>query len=153
MPLMPHLTLHSPVGELTVFEADGEIVALEWGRAGEGGKPSALLKDAKRQLDDYFSRKRKTFDLPLTPAGTDFQRAVWDAMCRIRYGETASYADLARETSSGPRAVGTACGKNPLPIFIPCHRVLASNGIGGYSGGQGLPTKRALLRLEGNLLI
>jgi methylated-DNA-[protein]-cysteine S-methyltransferase len=151
---MSYLTLHSPVGELTIFEADDAVVALEWGRAGEsGGRPSALLKDAKRQLDAYFDRKLKKFDLPLVPSGTKYQRAVWDAMCRIPYGGTATYSDLARETSSGPRAVGTACGRNPLPIFIPCHRVLAAHGIGGYSGGQGLPTKRALLTLEGNLLI
>lgn len=151
---MPYLSLHSLVGDLTIFESDGAIVALEFGRAGEGGgKPTALLKEAKRQLDGYFDRKLKKFDLPLVPSGSDFNKRVWEAMCRIPYGQVARYSDLARETSSGPRAVGTACGKNPLPIFIPCHRVVAANGIGGYSGGQGLPTKRALLRLEGSLLV
>ena len=150
---MPHVSLHSPVGDLTIFEADGELVALEWGRAEVGAAPSPLLKDAKRQLEDYFDRKRRMFDLPLAPAGSPFQRRVWDCMQRIPYGAVASYAALARETSSGPRAVGTACGKNPLPIFIPCHRVVASGGIGGYSGGQGLPTKRTLLALEGYTLV
>jgi methylated-DNA-[protein]-cysteine S-methyltransferase len=150
---MPHVTLHSPVGDLTIFEADGELVALEWGRAEVSAAPSPLLKDAKRQLEDYFDRKRRVFDLPLAPAGSPFQRRVWDCMQRIPYGAVASYAALARETSSGPRAVGTACGKNPLPIFIPCHRVVASGGIGGYSGGQGLATKRTLLALEGNPLL
>ena len=149
---MPHLSLHSPVGDLTVIEEDGALVALEWGRA-PAGKETPLLKRARRQLEDYFDRKRTEFDLPLAPAGSEFNRRVWDCMLRIPYGGTASYADLARDLSSGPRAGGTACGKNPLPIFIPCHRVVASNGIGGYSGGEGLATKRALLRLEGGLLV
>ena len=96
---MPHLTLHTPLGELTVFEADGAIVALDWGRAYGGGNtpPTALLREAADQLHDYFDGRRTRFDLPLNPQGTAFRRKVWHALCRIPPGETRSYLDIARE--------------------------------------------------------
>ena len=144
---MAHLSFFSPVGDLTIIEEDGALVALEWGRAPEGAG-SQLLMEAKRQLDAYFARKLKKFDLPLRMIGTAFQKRVWARMVKIPYGETVSYGRVARELDSGPRAVGTACGRNPIPIIVPCHRILASNGLGGFSGGTGLETKRALLRLE-----
>jgi len=125
------------------------LVALEWGRAPEGAR-SKLLMEAQRQLDAYFARRLKAFDLPLRMIGTEFQKRVWARMVKIPYGETVSYGLVARELASGPRAVGTACGRNPVPIIVPCHRILATNGIGGFSGGTGLDTKRALLRLEGS---
>jgi methylated-DNA-[protein]-cysteine S-methyltransferase len=146
---MPHLSFFSPVGDLTVIEEDGALVALEWGRAPEGAR-SKLLMEAQRQLDAYFARRLKAFDLPLRMIGTEFQKRVWARMVKIPYGETVSYGLVARELASGPRAVGTACGRNPVPIIVPCHRILATNGIGGFSGGTGLDTKRALLRLEGS---
>lgn len=145
---MPHLSFFSPVGDLTVIEEDGALVALEWGRAPEGAG-SQLLAEAKRQLDAYFAKRLSTFDLPMRMIGTAFQKRVWARMTNIPYGETVSYGMVARELESGPRAVGTACGRNPIPIIVPCHRILATNGIGGFSGGTGLDTKRALLRLEG----
>ena len=144
---MAHLSFFSPVGDLTIIEEDGALVALEWGRAPEDAG-SQLLMEAKRQLDAYFARKLKKFDLPLRMIGTAFQKRVWARMVKIPYGETVSYGRVARELDSGPRAVGTACGRNPIPIIVPCHRILASNGLGGFSGGTGLETKRALLRLE-----
>jgi len=146
---MPHLSFFSPVGDLTVIEEDGALVALEWGRAPEGAR-SKLLMEAQRQLNAYFARRLKAFDLPLRMIGTEFQKRVWARMVKIPYGETVSYGLVARELASGPRAVGTACGRNPVPIIVPCHRILATNGIGGFSGGTGLDTKRALLRLEGS---
>lgn len=146
---MPHLSLFSPVGELTIIEEDDALVALEWGRA-PGGAETKLLKEVKRQLESYFTRRLKTFDLPMNMKGSDFQRAVWERMNRIPYGETVTYGMVARELESGPRAVGMACGTNPIPIIVPCHRILGSNGLGGYSGGTGLDTKRQLLRLEGS---
>jgi len=146
---MAHLSFFSPVGDLTVIEEDGALVALEWGRAPEGAR-SKLLMEAQRQLDAYFARRLKAFDLPLRMIGTEFQKRVWARMVKIPYGETVSYGLVARELASGPRAVGTACGRNPVPIIVPCHRILATNGIGGFSGGTGLDTKRALLRLEGS---
>ena len=144
---MPHLSFFSPVGDLTVIEEHGALVALEWGRAPDG-PGSKLLKETKRQLEAYFARRLTDFDLPMTMKGTPFQKSVWACMTKIPYGETVSYGRVARELDSGPRAVGTACGRNPIPIIVPCHRILASNGLGGFSGGTGLETKRALLRLE-----
>ena len=145
---MPHFSFFSPIGELTIIEEDDALVALEWGRA-PGGTETKLLKEAKRQLDAYFARQFKKFDLPMVMKGSDFQRAVWDRMNRIPYGETVTYGMVARELDSGPRAVGMACGTNPIPIIVPCHRILGASGLGGYSGGTGLDTKRTLLRLEG----
>ena len=109
-----------------------------------------MLLTAAQQLDAYFYCDLRTFDLPLAPAGTAFQQSVWEEMLRIPYGRTCSYADMARELDSGPRAIGGACARNPIPIIIPCHRVLASGQrIGGYSSPGGLDTKQFLLQLEG----
>jgi len=145
---MTSLSFHSPLGPLTLFEEDDAIIVLEWGRAPED-ETSPLLDEAKKQLDAYFDRKLTNFDLPLSPPGTDFQKRVWRGMSQIPYGETRTYGDLARKISSGARPVGTACGRNPIPIIIPCHRVVASTGLGGYTGQGGLETKSYLLKLEG----
>ena len=144
---MSQLSLHSPVGELTVFEEDGAIVAIEWGWGAEQSA-TPLLEEARRQLFGYFDGERRDFDLPVAPRGTDFQQRVWRALCDIPYGETRSYAQIADTLQSAARAVGQANASNPIPIIVPCHRVLATGGIGGYSGGDGLPTKRLLLDLE-----
>lgn len=151
---MPHITIHTPLGELTVFEADGAVVAIDWGRgvSPEGAEeaPTALLRDAAAQLQDYFDGERTEFSLPLNPHGSAFRRTVWDALRRIPPGETRSYLDIAREIGCrSPRAIGQANGDNPIPIIIPCHRVVAADGsLGGYSGGEGPATKRYLLALE-----
>jgi methylated-DNA-[protein]-cysteine S-methyltransferase len=145
---VPHLTLHSPLGELTVFEEDGRIVALEWGRGAGAGAATGVLAAAKRQLDAYFDDGTTAFDLPLAPAGTAFQKRVWEAMRAIGPGETRRYGDLAAQLGSSARAVGTACGANPIPIIIPCHRVVGAASLGGYSGGEGPETKRFLLAHE-----
>lgn len=148
---MPVLSLHSPVGDLTLFEEDGSIIALEWGWSSYQ-ESSPLLDNAKQQLDDYFDGKRSSFNLPLAPNGTDFQKRVWDKMLTIKAGDTLTYKEISDDLKSAPRAVGGACGKNPIPIIIPCHRVLASNGgFGGYSGDGGIDTKKQLLTLEGAL--
>ena len=105
--------------------------------------------EARKQLNDYFDGSRKEFDLPLKPTGTEFQRAVLDELQKIPYGTTASYGDIAKRIGrpKAVRAVGAANGRNPLPIIIPCHRVVGSTGdLTGFGGG--LPTKEALLRLE-----
>ncbi len=137
---MPTLSIPSPVGQLTIEEVDERIVAIRWGES-PGGNGSPLLAEAARQLAAYFDGKRQEFDLPLAPAGTAFEGRVWTAMQAIPYGETRTYGDLAHTTDSGPRAVGRACGRNPIPIVIPCHRVLSRGGLGGYSGDGGLATK------------
>ena len=145
---MPSLSMPSPVGQLTIEEEDEAIVAIRWGN-GEPSNGSPLLGEAARQLQAYFDGKLSHFDLPLAPAGSPFEKRVWSAMQKIPYGETRCYGDLAADISSAPRPVGRACGHNPIPIVIPCHRVLAKGGLGGYSGAGGLDTKQALLRLEG----
>lgn len=156
---MPQISLHTPLGDITLFEEGGAIVALDWGRgvhpdqpgAGGGGAATPLLRQAAERLQDYFDGKKVSFhDLPLAPQGTAFQRQVWEALCRIPPGETRSYAEIAREIGCrAARAVGRANGANPIPILIPCHRVVAADGsLGGYSGGDGIATKRYLLDLE-----
>jgi methylated-DNA-[protein]-cysteine S-methyltransferase len=149
MGAMPQLSLHTPIGEITVSEEDGAIVALDWGR-GRDQEETPLLKRARDQLQDYFDGKRTEFDLPLAPHGTAFRLKVWDALRAIPAGETRSYLDIARAVGCrAPRAIGQANGANPIPILIPCHRVVAADGsLGGYSGGEGEATKRYLLDLE-----
>lgn len=150
------LVVESPVGPLTL-ESDGEqLTHLHLPNTGaaangsSGGTVAPPLREAARQLDQYFAGKRTEFTLPLAPAGTEFQRRVWLTLPDIPYGEVVSYAELAgwvgRPTAY--RAVGQANGANPLAIILPCHRVVASGGgIGGYGGG--LDVKRRLLALEG----
>jgi methylated-DNA-[protein]-cysteine S-methyltransferase len=146
---MPQHSFNSPVGALTVTEEEGVLVSLDWGWACETAQ-TPLLLEAQAQLDAYFDRKLTHFDLPMAPHGSEFQERVWAALTMIPYGETRSYGALALQLGSGARAVGTACGLNPLPILIPCHRILGSKGaLGGYSGEDGVETKRRLLRLEG----
>jgi methylated-DNA-[protein]-cysteine S-methyltransferase len=144
---VPQLSLHSPVGDLTVSEEAGRIVALDWGW-GRDQAATPLLRRAREQLEAYFGQALTAFDLPLAPAGTAYRQRVWAAMQRIPFGETRPYAALATTVGGSARAIGGACAANPIPILIPCHRVVGSTGEGGYSGGEGLPTKRALLAIE-----
>jgi methylated-DNA-[protein]-cysteine S-methyltransferase len=149
---MTQLSLHSPVGDLTVSEDEGAIVSLDWGW-GAVQTETPLLLEARRQLHLYFDGDLKAFDLKLRPYGTTFRQRVWAAMCRIPYGKTETYGEMAGTLNSAARAVGGACGANPIPIIIPCHRVLAAGGrLGGYSGDGGSETNTFLLRLEGALL-
>ncbi len=159
------MTIHytridSPIGPLLLAASDAGMHTIEFQDAkhpvkrGDDWEQSAhpLLERARRQLEEYFAGKRRSFDLPLAPQGTPFQRQVWQTLAGIGYGETLSYGQLAarvgRPTAS--RAVGAANGRNPLPIVLPCHRVIGADGsLTGFGGG--LPTKRFLLRLEGAL--
>jgi methylated-DNA-[protein]-cysteine S-methyltransferase len=140
-------SIGTPVGRLTISASADAIVAIRWADDGDGDA-SPLLAEALRQLAAYFAGRLTQFDLPLAPQGSAYDARVWAAMRRIPLGQTLSYGELAFEIGSAPRAIGGACGRNPIPIVIPCHRVLGRNGIGGYSGGSGLATKRALLALE-----
>ena len=146
--MLNSIAIDSPVGGLTISATANAIVAIGWGPSGRD-EETPLLAEAHRQLDAYFARRLNDFDLPLDPDGSPFEQRVWAAMRRIPLGQTRSYGELAMEAGSAPRAVGRACGRNPIPIVIPCHRIVARGGLGGYSGGTGLPTKRALLALEG----
>ena len=147
---MPQLSLHTPIGDITVFEEDGAIVSLDWGWVKEQVR-SPVLDRAEHQLMAYFDGELRAIDLPLAPAGTTYRRNVWQALRDIPHGETRSYQDIAAKAGGSARSVGQANGHNPIPLIIPCHRVVAANHIGGYSGGDGLLTKRWLLALENPL--
>jgi len=135
------------VGNLTVTGVAGGVVALDWasGPAPSGG----VSAEAIVQLADYFAGQRQSFYLPLRPRGSAFQQKFYAALCDIPFGETRTYGDLARDLGVSAQAIGQACGANPIPILIPCHRVLGRSGLGGYSGAGGVETKVALLRHEG----
>ena len=154
-----HAILPSPIGPLTLVAEAGQLVALyldaqrhrpDEDSLGSPGDPGAApFAAAARQLAGYFAGQLTEFDLPLAPAGTDFQRQVWAALRTIPYGQTWSYAQLAEKIGRAPavRAVGLANGKNPISVVIPCHRVIGSDGsLTGYGGG--LDRKRFLLDLE-----
>ena len=154
--------MDSPVGELRIVEQDGAISAIEFtpyrehdGRPrGDRDDTSPVLAEAVRQLNAYFDRDLKEFDLPLAPAGTDFQKAVWARLLEIGYGDTASYGEIARrlgKSNAASRAVGLANGSNPIPIVIPCHRVIGADGtLTGYAGG--VERKQTLLEIEQDAL-
>lgn len=150
---MPQLSMHSPIGDLTVTEEDGAIVSLDWGWIpAEWQSETPLLKKTIKQLNEYFDGDRLDFDLPLNPPGSDFQKDVCQAMVNIPGGSTKSYGEIAKELESSAQAVGNACGLNPIPIIVPCHRVLAAGKqMGGFSGLGGVNTKAVLLSLENAL--
>jgi len=135
-------------------DGDGRLIEIRLdGRRPKGRRDAFRCREAARELGEYFAGKRREFDLDLAPVGTDFQLRVWNALRQIPYGAVRNYGDIAREIGqpAAARAVGQANGCNPLPIVIPCHRVIASDGtIGGYSGG--LAIKHRLLALENVVL-
>ena len=136
----------SLLGPITIFEEGGKIVSLLFSYS-EHSDSSPLLEKAKEEIEEYFQGKRKTFDLPLDAKGTEFQKRVWKELLDIRYGETLSYGEIGdRIGTKAYRAIGNACGKNPIPILIPCHRVVGKDNIGGFS--LGLDLKRKLLDIE-----
>jgi len=159
---MSWTVIDSPVGVLRLVEQDGALTMIEFspfrendGRPrGERDDRQPVLVETARQLAAYFVRDLKEFDLPLAPVGTDFQQVVWKALCEIGYGETSSYGQLAHaigKSNAASRAVGLANGRNPIPIVIPCHRVIGANGtLTGYAGG--LDRKQKLLELEQDAL-
>lgn len=147
---MGKLRIPSPLGTLELTSASGAITRLRFvPDAPDGVPPSdATLAAAHMQLDEYFDKNRKSFDLPLNPAGSDFQQAVHREMLAIPIGETRTYGDLARILKVAAQPIGNACGANPIPIIIPCHRVLGATSLGGFSAPGGLETKIALLKHE-----
>lgn len=158
--MMLHAYMDSPVGPLLLAADDDGLHLIEFDSPrhpftrGTGWREgdNTVLCETRVQLEEYFAGARRDFDLPLAPRGTGFQRDVWQALRRIPYGETISYAQLATRIGkpSAMRAVGAANGRNPLPIVVPCHRVIGADGsLTGFGGG--LPTKQFLLQLEGAL--
>jgi methylated-DNA-[protein]-cysteine S-methyltransferase len=153
--------LETPIGTLLIAGDDRAIHRIEFPKNGKARRPEAdwhesargPVAEAIRQLREYFAGRRSDFDLPLAPQGTAFQKTVWDRLQEIPYGETISYGELAKRVGNpkASRAVGAANGQNPIPIVIPCHRVIGSNGkLTGFGGG--LPTKETLLALEAKQL-
>lgn len=145
------MIVQSPIGLLTLMEQDGALTEVRFGKkaTGEAMRETALLLQAAQELDEYFQGRRQTFSVPLAPKGTPFQRKCWDALCAIPYGETRTYGQQAACIGhpKACRAVGMGNHRNPLPIFIPCHRVVGANGtLTGYAGG--LAIKEYLLTLE-----
>lgn len=153
---MEFLSFSTPFGDMALGEEAGTIVRLYLPNTPTPRlmpHETPLLAEGRRQLMEYCSGTRRTFDLPLAPQGTPFQQKVWAALRGIPYGQTRSYRDIALAIGCprGFRAVGSACHRNPIPILIPCHRVVGVNtSLTGYAGGADL--KRALLRLEGHIL-
>lgn len=156
-----YLEMNSPVGRLQLFAKDNQLTAILWDNqdfaslgvtAKKATASNTVLVEAKKQLQEYFAGKRTTFNLALSPKGTDFQQQVWKALRKIPYGKTFSYLDIAKtiKKPSAVRAVGGAIGKNPLSIVVPCHRVIGANGkLTGFAGG--LEKKAILLNLEGRV--
>jgi methylated-DNA-[protein]-cysteine S-methyltransferase len=148
------LGLESSIGRLDVTLSEDALHRIDFGGvAPDGPVPRSvapLFKRIKKELEEYFQGRRQAFDLPLDPdpAGTVFQSNVWAALCEVPYGEVVSYGDLARWAGrpKAVRAVGGACGANRIPIIIPCHRVVAKEGLGGFGGGSKM--KKQLLKLE-----
>ena len=140
--------VETPIGPVTLVADDGALIEARF-----GGFPisheSAVLDQAERELREYFLRERRAFDVPLAPRGTPFQLSVWEEVRRIPYGETRAYIDIARALGNEKacRAVGRANNRNPLPLFVPCHRVIGRDGsLVGYAGG--MAAKKWLLRME-----
>lgn len=137
----------SPLGALVLTEVEGRLTRLRW-EEGETDDSSPLLDAARSQLDGYFARRLTRFDLPLA-LGEGFPARFLAALQAIPFGETRRYGELAKALGVSAQAIGQACGANPLPILIPCHRVLGASGLGGFSAPGGVETKVALLRHEG----
>jgi methylated-DNA-[protein]-cysteine S-methyltransferase len=145
-------TFTSPVGNINLV-ADGEsVIELTMAKTpGPTDGSSKVLKEAQKQLTEYFKGKRKDFTFRFEARGTKFQQSVWNEIGRTGFGEAITYAEIATRIGKpqASRAVGGAVGSNPIPLLIGCHRVLGASGkITGYSGGEGIPTKRWLLKLE-----
>lgn len=138
----------SPVGPVGANANENAITELLWARSGNLTS-GPLHQQATGELAAYFAGELKVFETPVAPRGSAFQQKFYAALCAIPYGETRTYGDLAKELGVSAQAIGQACGANPIAIIIPCHRVLAAEGLGGYSGVGGIEAKITLLKLEG----
>lgn len=138
----------SPVGALSFEEHDGAVTRLDWGD--DGTAPvTELAKTLAQELSQYFAGALAEFSVPLAPRANPFQQRFYEALRAIPYGETRTYGDIAKDLGVSAQSIGQACGANPIPILIPCHRVLGASGLGGFSGRGGVEAKVALLKLEG----
>ena len=143
--------MDSPIGGLRLHADGDKLVAIDFDAVDDGGRDdNATLDSAERQLNEYFAGERTEFDVPLSAQGTEFQHRVWDELVKVPFGETASYGEISQRLGldrRGPRAVGMANGRNPIPIIVPCHRIIGADGsMTGYAGG--LDKKIQLLGIE-----
>ncbi|MGD8783676.1 MAG: methylated-DNA--[protein]-cysteine S-methyltransferase [Thioalkalispiraceae bacterium] len=146
--------LNSPVGKIFIETEDEHLVGLEYfsRKKPTNGKLSPFSKRVKKQIEAYFNSADIKLALPVKPQGTEFQKRVWAKLQKIPVGKTLTYGDLSKQLGSSPRAIGNACRANPIPLIIPCHRVVAKSGIGGFGGqidGKNIDCKSWLLRHEG----
>lgn len=146
---MAELVTDSPIGALRITSNGNAITRIEWTDDPVSGDGDDVSRETADQLAAYFEQKLFDFTVPCAPAGSDLVIAVCQAMQTIPYGEVWTYGQMAESVKSEPRAVGAACGGNPIPIVIPCHRVVGGGGkLTGFSGGNGVETKAKLLALE-----
>ena len=142
------LSFHTRLGWMTAIEQDGKIIELKFIKSKSEGK-SLTLQRIKKNINDFFSKKTKSFKIPCKIYGSDLQIRIWRELKKIPYGKTKSYGDIAKIVKTSPRYVGNVCGQNQHLLVIPCHRVIRTDGsLGGFSGTGGLSLKKRLLKLE-----
>ena len=141
-------SLHNTFGWFSLVEENGQITQLLWEDRNAGFR-SDVLKEGLNQLDAYFAGKLTRFDLPLAPNGTEFQQQVYRVMQDIPFGEVLTYGEVAKKLGVPAQPIGQACGSNPIPVIIPCHRIVGTGNLGGFSGLGGVEMKVQLLRHEG----
>ena len=152
---MESMYISTPIGKIKVTTDADTVIAVDFDQPAtqrSTAPTTSLQRKIKQQIDKYFHHQQTQFDLPLQPHGTAYQQRVWRKLTEIPFGQVTTYGELAKILSSSPRAVGNACRANPIPLLIPCHRVVAQQGIGGYAGktaGKQILTKRKLLAHEG----
>ena len=148
---MKTVVVNTSLGCIEITEQSGFISGVAWSKsqASEQHSESSLLQEATTQIKAYFKGELTHFTLPIKAEGTPFQQRIWDEMRKIPYGQVMTYGSVAQKIGSHARAVGSACGKNPIPVIVPCHRIVGQAGLGGFSAGKGQETKRQLLKLEG----
>ncbi len=139
--------VETAVGPLAATLIDGGVESIDWARAPRPGR--GVGAEVCGELEAYFAGRLTRFEAPLRPGRTEFERRFRAAMLAIPYGRTVTYGEIAEEVGISPQAAGQACGANRIPVIVPCHRVVAASGLGGYSGAGGVEAKVALLRLEG----
>ena len=145
---MASVVVSTRFGRIALVEEGGALVRASWDGVADG-EVSPVLAEAARQLAAYDAGELQAFDLPMRVEGSEALQAVCETMCAIPFGETLTYGEIAKDTGLSAQAVGQLCGRNPLPILIPCHRVMRAKGLTGYSGKGGVETKVSLLRHEG----
>ena len=142
------LSFHTRLGWMTAIEQDSKIIELKFIKSKSEGQ-SLILQRIKKNINDFFSKKAKSFKIPCKIYGSDLQIRIWKELKKIPYGKTKSYGDIAKKVRTSPRYVGNVCGQNKHLLIIPCHRVIRTDGsLGGYSSSGGFSLKKRLLKLE-----